>query len=155
MPIPEFVKRLRQHVGTEPLWLIGVTAIVVRETDVLLVRRAGEGDWTPIMGIVDPGELPAAAAEREALEETGVTVAAEELVWVGVAPEVTYPNGDRAQFLDHTIRCSYVSGEAHVADEESSEVGWFPADALPEMGEHLSARVHRGVSHRGPAIIRA
>jgi hypothetical protein len=30
------------------------------------------------------------------------------------------------------FRCRYVSGEAHVGDEESTEVAWFPADELPE-----------------------
>jgi hypothetical protein len=30
------------------------------------------------------------------------------------------------------FRCRYVSGEAQVGDEESTEVAWFPADQLPE-----------------------
>ena len=42
----------------------------------LLVKRSDNGAWTPVTGIVDPGEEPAVAAAREALEETGVARAA-------------------------------------------------------------------------------
>ena len=37
-----------------------------------------------------------------------------------------HANGDRASYLDLTFACTYVSGEAHVADDESSDVRWFP-----------------------------
>jgi hypothetical protein len=30
------------------------------------------------------------------------------------------------------FRCRYVSGEAQVGDEESTEVAWFRADELPD-----------------------
>ena len=37
-----------------------------------MVKRSDNGEWTPVTGIVDPGEEPAVGAVREALEETGV-----------------------------------------------------------------------------------
>ncbi|MBP0661747.1 NUDIX domain-containing protein, partial [Mycobacterium tuberculosis] len=70
MGTPDFVLELRKHVGSAPLWLAGATA-VIRDPDaarVLLVRRSDNGWWTPVTGIVDPGEHPADAAVREAHE---------------------------------------------------------------------------------------
>ncbi len=57
MPIPEYVVALRRHIGTSLLWLPGITAVVVRggsggSAEVLLVRRADNGQWTPVTGIV-------------------------------------------------------------------------------------------------------
>ena len=141
VPIPDFVAALRRRVGHDLLWLPGVTAVIVREDEVLLVQRSDNGQWAPVTGIVDPGEHPADAAVREALEETGVEVRVEHLAWVNVTGPISYPNGDRAQYLDHTFRCSYLAGEAHVADDESLAVGWFPLDGLPVMSESLAERI--------------
>ena len=74
MPIPDFVRDLRRHVGTAELWLPGVTAVVRRGGDVLLVQRSDTGEWAPVTGIVDPGEDPGVAARRDVQEETGVEV---------------------------------------------------------------------------------
>ena len=43
MATPDFVLDLRQAIGTAPLWLTGVTAVVLRDDEVLLVRRADNG----------------------------------------------------------------------------------------------------------------
>ena len=56
MATPDFVLALREKIGTAPLWLSGVTAVVVRDDDVLLVRRADNGAWTPVTGIIDPAK---------------------------------------------------------------------------------------------------
>ena len=82
MPTPDFVLDLRRHIGTAPLSLVGVTAVILRGDDVLLGRRSDTGALTPITGIVDPGEEPADAARREALEEAGVDVMLGEIVQV-------------------------------------------------------------------------
>jgi len=74
MPIPDFVLELRELVGTRQLWLPAVTAVVRRDDEVLLTRRADNGQWAPVTGIVDPGEEPGVAARREAREETGVDI---------------------------------------------------------------------------------
>ncbi|GAA2720399.1 NUDIX hydrolase [Cellulomonas aerilata] len=134
MPIPEFVRRLRDRVGTELLWLPGVSAVVVDDDGrVLLGRRADNGRWAVVSGILEPGEQPAVAAAREVLEETGVTAEVDGLASVVTDHrEVVYPNGDRAQYLDLTFACRFVAGVAHVADDESTDVGWFSPDALPE-----------------------
>ena len=44
----------------------------------------------------------------------------------------------RSSFLNVAFRCRSVSGQARVNDDESTAVGWFPLDGLPELsGRHL------------------
>jgi len=144
MATPEFILGLREKVGHELLWLTGVTAVVLRGDDVLLVRRADNGRLTPVTGIVDPGEEPAIAAEREALEEADVVAEAEALVWVHALPPMTYANGDRAQYLDLVFRCRHVAGEPSPADGENTEAFWWPLaelDALDGLGADMRERI--------------
>ncbi|WP_068493446.1 NUDIX hydrolase [Pseudoclavibacter helvolus] len=155
MPIPEFVADLRAKIGPEhPLWLAGATAVIIRPRagaagdEVLLVRRSDNGVWSPVTGIVDPGEHPATAAVRESLEEAMVEVRVDRLVRLSVSPKIVHATGDRAQYCDLVFRCSWISGEAAVGDDESVDVAWFPVDALPEMPEHLSSRVAVAVADR-------
>ncbi len=149
MATPDFVLALREKIGHDPLWLAGVSAVVVRGTDVLLVKRADTGEWTPVTGIVDPGEPPAVAAERETLEEANVVAIAEALAWVQVIPMIEYPNGDRSQYLDHVFRCSWVSGDPFPADGENTDAAWFPVDALPPMSDNMRERIRSAVEFDG------
>lgn len=164
MATPDFVLTLREKIGTAPLWLSGVTAVVLREparataeagqdaasgTEVLLVRRADTGAWTPVTGIIDPGEEPADAAAREVLEEADIVAAVERLAWVQTLPERAYANGDRAAYLDLVFRCRWVSGEPHPADGENTAAGWFGLDALPPMSENMLERVRAALSPVG------
>jgi ADP-ribose pyrophosphatase YjhB (NUDIX family) len=152
MPTPDYVLALRASVGTALLWLPGVTAVVLRDDDhVLLVRRADTGEWTPVTGIVDPGEEPSVAGAREVLEEASVVAVPERLAWVHVLPPMVYDNGDRAQYLDHTFRFRYVSGEPFPDDGENTEAAWFALDSLPPMSAEMHARIARALAPEGPA----
>lgn len=149
MPTPDFIVELRAKIGHDLLWLTGATAVVLRGTQVLLGRRSDNGQWTPITGIVDPGEDPAVTAVRECREETGVVCEVEGLAWVKAGREMEFPNGDRCTFLDHTFRCRWVSGEPVVNDDESTEVAWFPLDELPPVREDLLQRIRMAVEFDG------
>jgi 8-oxo-dGTP pyrophosphatase MutT (NUDIX family) len=154
----DFVAELRRKVGPDHvLWMPGVTAVVFDATDrVLLVRRSDTGAWAPITGIIDPGEQPAACAVRETLEETGVRVTVQRLVSVdsGSTP-VTHANGDRAQYLDLTFRCSHESGTPYPADDECTDAAWFDVDELPPMRDWLLARVRAAVPVDAPVTYAA
>jgi 8-oxo-dGTP pyrophosphatase MutT (NUDIX family) len=149
--IPDFVLALRAKIGNDPLWLSGVTAVVTRpgssgSSDVLLVRRADTGAWTPVTGIIDPGEEPADAAARETLEEAGVVAVAERLVKVHTLPPMTYENGDQAQYLDLVFRMRWVSGEPWPADGENTEAAWLALSALPPMSADMLGRLEAALS---------
>ncbi|GAA2474801.1 NUDIX domain-containing protein [Terrabacter carboxydivorans] len=164
MPIPPYVSHLRTMVGTELLWMPGVTAVVLREVagggegsegsdEVLLVRRSDNGEWTPVTGIVDPGEEPHVTATREVEEEACVVAEVERLVWVSASGVVTHLNGDLGQYLDHTFRCRWVSGEPRPGDDESTDARWFPLDALPEMRQVFRDRIAIAVDNPADVVL--
>ncbi|PRZ18151.1 NUDIX domain-containing protein [Nesterenkonia sandarakina] len=156
MPTPDFIKELRQDIGTKELWVPATRGVVLRrpsvhdevadsasqvthaegastaETEVLLVRRADNGAWTVTSGILDPGEDPAIGAVREVEEETGVVARPVRVAGVFATGLVRYPNGDACRYLDTVLEMEPVSGQARVNDDESVEVGWFPVSELPE-----------------------
>lgn len=152
MSVPEFILQLREKVGTVPLWLSGVTAVVLdtESRNILLIRRSDTGEWAPVTGIIDPGEQPAVAAAREVLEEADVVVAVERVAGVGVTPRIVYANGDQAQYLDIVFTCRWLSGEPRPADGEALEARWFPLDELPEMSADFLKRIADGLA-TGPA----
>ena len=152
MPVPDFVLDLRSHIGHAPLWLSGVTAVILDDARerILLIRRADDGAWTPVTGIIDPGEQPAVAAAREALEEAGVVIRVDRLASTSVTGEIVYPNGDRSRYLDLTFTCRYVSGDPRPVDGEASAVAWYPLRALPEMSEQMRWRIGTALAD-GPA----
>lgn len=155
MPAPDFVLALRERIGHDPLWLSGVTAVVRRGDDVLLVRRTDNDAWWPVTGIIDPGEEPAVAARREVAEETGVACRVDRLAATSSGQEVTHANGDRAAYLDLTFACTWVSGEAHVADDESVDVRWWPRHALPPMVDRMRERIEAALSDEREARFRS
>lgn len=152
MAIPEFVAELRAHVGTSPLWLSGVTAVITNEAQdqVLLVKRADNGHWTPVTGIIDPNEEPANAAIREALEEANVHCEPTRILSVGTVGPTTYPNGDVSSYLDISLHMRYLSGELLPADGENSEVRWFSVDALPPMNQRFQDTVALALAEPQP-----
>ncbi len=172
MTTPDFVLELRQHVGHAPLWMPGCTAVVVRgarpegafkaspafsapdaavsaasaSLEILVVHRADNGQWTPVTGIVDPGEEPAAAAVREVREETDVVAVPRRLLSVEVVGPVTYPNGDVSSFLDTAFLLDWVSGDPHPADGENSEARFVRLADLPPMNDRFSRVIKRALS---------
>lgn len=150
MATPDFILEIRATAGQQLLLLPGVTAVVFDDRGrVLLGRRSDNGQWALISGISEPGEQPAATAEREVYEETAVHCVAERVVLTQALKPIQYPNGDRCQFLDTTFRCRATGGEARVNDDESLAVDWFPVDALPPLGEHSTFRIKQALAE-GP-----
>lgn len=137
MAISEYMRKLREKVGTELLMMPAVGGIVINAAgEVLLQRRSDNGLWGIPGGGIDPGEEPADAIVREVWEETGVRVIPERVVGVYGGPElmVRYPNGDEAMIISMTFLCRPVSGAPHPHDDESLEVRYFaPKDFPPNI----------------------
>lgn len=149
MPTPEFVLSLREGIGHQLLWLPGVSGVVIDDDGRLLLgRRADNALWAVVSGILEPGEEPARAIVREVLEETGVSVEVIALTAVSTTETVEYPGGDLARYLDVCFWCRPTGGEAHVADDESTEVAWFAPDAVPhDLTTTSKARIARTLAY--------
>ncbi len=113
----------------------GVSAIVFNErNEVLLQKISTYGKWAPPAGYIDPGEAAHTTAVRETFEETGMTVEIKRLVGVYSDPANfsirRNPRGELIQYVSIVYEATVVSGELRIS-EESTDVGWFPVDDLP------------------------
>jgi 8-oxo-dGTP pyrophosphatase MutT (NUDIX family) len=146
MPMSEFLRTLRQKVGSDPLLLPAVTAVVVRGGDqVLLMQSKDNGQWYLPGGSTDPGEQPADAIVREVEEETGVIVEPTRIVGVYADPQSRYANGDAVWYVSTIFACDVVGGAARVNDDEAMDVRFFPLQSLPEMYPPHRLRIEQAV----------
>jgi 8-oxo-dGTP pyrophosphatase MutT (NUDIX family) len=117
-----------ERIGATARLRIGAAAAVMDGERLLLTRRSDNGEWCLPGGAVEPGERPAEAAERETLEETGLSVRVTGLLGVYSDPDVVvvYPDGNRVQIIGVVFRAEAVGGEAGCS-AEVAESGWFTA----------------------------
>lgn len=73
---------------------------------------------------MDPGESPAEAAAREALEETGLEVSVGRELW-----SVRIPTGDGRVYEIHDFAASVVGG-ALAAGDDAEEARWVSPEEL-------------------------
>jgi ADP-ribose pyrophosphatase YjhB (NUDIX family) len=143
MPMSEYVRRLRDAIGTDLLLLPSV-ALILRDEHarVLLVRHADHGHWGLLGGAVDPGESPREAAVRESREEIGVDVELGDVVCAlgGREYEVEYANGDRTAYVTVVYDGRVAGGELVPDGVEVLEAQWFAATDLPSADLHSFAR---------------
>ena len=102
--------------------------------NLLLHRRADNGNWALPGGAIETGETAAEAVVREVFEETGYRVKVERIVGVYSDPvhtTIRYPNGDVSSYVAIAFECSVIGG-APALSEETLEVQWFPPRALPQ-----------------------
>jgi ADP-ribose pyrophosphatase YjhB (NUDIX family) len=148
MPISPYVRGLRQRVGSDLLFLPGVSAVVLNGAgEILLQRRSDFGTWSLLGGILDPGEEPADGVVREVFEETAVAVEPVRITGVYATPTVRYPNGDQALYAITCFLCRAVGGPGpRVNDDESLEVRYFNPASLPEMRPDHRLRIQHALS---------
>ncbi len=132
----------RQEFGRERLvctacgWIyfhdpkVAAAILLERQGKVLLVRRINEpfrGAWSLPAGFVDAGEDPARAAERECLEETGLTARVTRVLDIIAGRE--HPRG--ADFVI-VYGGEIVSGEL-LAGDDADLAQWFDRGQLPPL----------------------
>jgi ADP-ribose pyrophosphatase YjhB (NUDIX family) len=128
MALSDYVRRLRDLIGTELLLMPSVSVLVQDADDrLLLVRHADSGLWGLVGGAVEVDERPDEAAVRETQEETGLLV---ELTCLAAAlggPDfrVTYGNGDRTAYVTIVFEARPIGGVEQADDDEVVELGWF------------------------------
>ncbi|WP_040283731.1 NUDIX hydrolase N-terminal domain-containing protein [Tessaracoccus massiliensis] len=117
---------------------------------VLLVREILDHDlWTLPGGWCDEGDTPRGSIEREVLEEAGVQVRATHLA--AVLDREKW--GHQPPLDHHCYKLLFVCEPLAPVDltytsDETSEIGWFAVDDLPELstGRILPAQI--GLLHR-------
>ncbi len=123
----------------------GTNAIIFNELgEVLLELRSDNGFWGLPGGGLEVGESVEQAVKREVLEETGLRVSLKRLVGVYSDPRQqnisAYPDGAIVQYVTTAFECARDGGELRMSDE-STDIGYFDARALPE--NTLASHVQR------------
>lgn len=140
----DYVRWLRQHIGSEPVWLVYATALIVNEAGrILLQRRTDFEAWGLPGGVMEPGESLLQALHREVEEETGLTIQAGKLIGLYTSPEfiVRYPNGDIVHPVTACFLARPTGGALRPDGRESQALQWFPLEALPPLPRWYAAMI--------------
>jgi len=117
---------------------VAAAVLVEQDGKVLLVQRAGtpfQGFWTLPGGFVDAREDPARAAERECLEETGLSVSVTGLLEMFGGRE-----HDSGADIVLIYNAELVGGELQSGDD-ASRAAFFDRSELPPLAFHSTRKV--------------
>src|ERR1043165_2483529 len=112
--------------------LVGVGALIIKQGRVLLIKRGKPplfGEWSIPGGMLEVGETLRQGAEREALEETGFTVCATELL--GVFERIV-PDADERTCYHYVLidfLCQIISGKL-CAGHDACDAKWFTPEEV-------------------------
>jgi len=109
-------------------------AFCLQNGEFLLVRRHASkvqgGRWSIPGGKVEPGETLPQTVRREVLEETGVDIPEDQLVYVGKV-YVRYPEFD---YVFHTFKCGLPERpEMYLRSDEHTDYCWATAEKALSM----------------------
>lgn len=130
----DYVKTMRELIGTRPMLLPGVRALIFNSRqEILLQRRTDMPTWCLPSGSVELGESALEALKREVAEETSLAVLEAEPMglYSGPAQTITYPNGDKIYCFSIAFLVHRWQGEPRADGVEGSEVRFFALDGLP------------------------
>ena len=130
---------------------VGIGAYVIHEGRVLLVQRGrepGRGQWAIPGGRLQFGESLRQGAEREVFEETGVRIAAGDIVYSFAAcfdasgnevPCDGHNTNIKHHYVVIDLAAEYVSGAVHAADD-ALDAGWFTPDEAAGLSLQAATR---------------
>lgn len=128
---PPVVQQALRLESGPPSPKLDVRAAVFRDDQILLVRETADGLWSLPGGWIDLGESAGVAAAREVREESGYECVPRKLMAV-----LDWNRHSPVKQLFHCYKlffwCELLGGEPK-GSLETSEVGFFAADALPSL----------------------
>lgn len=130
----EYYKKLRAHVGTDPLILPGANAIIIDDKNQVLLQQRLSGRWGLPGGLMELGESFEETAIREVKEETGLTIRNLEFmaVYSGHDHLVNVPNGDSFYAVPAIYIVRDYEGKMVMDETEMLDLQFYAFDALPE-----------------------
>lgn len=141
-----YIETIRGKIGHDLLMIVGAGVFVHQNGRLLLQRRRDDGTWADHGGCIEIGETPEAAARREMLEETGLTAGKLEFIGIFSGEDFlhTYPNGDQIYLVGIYYLCEDFSGTPLIQTDETTDLRWFPVDALPaEISAVIRQPLHK------------
>ncbi len=132
---PEQLNAMFAPVTDYPTVKTDVRALILSDDkkQVLLARESADGKWSLPGGWADIGDSPKETAEKEAREETGLTVKATRLL--AVFDKRCHPHPPQPFYVYKLVfLCEVVSGELKEGFDLLG-VGYFDIDSLPELSE--------------------
>ncbi len=130
-----YIMDLRKIVGHRTLLQVGASIILENEKgEILLQKRTDNHCWGYPGGSVELDEVVEEAAKRELFEETGLVAEKLELfgIFSGIQTHYVYPNGDEVSNVDIVFLCREYSGRMKPQEDETEELRFFDARALPD-----------------------
>jgi 8-oxo-dGTP diphosphatase len=115
--------------------VVGIGAVVIRDGKVLLIRRGvapGRGLWAVPGGSLELGETLQQGAEREILEETGITIRAREPIYAFDFFERDPDGRIRFHFVIVDLAADYIRGDVKGADD-ALEARWLAPGDLDHL----------------------
>lgn len=136
-------RRSEGHGGAYPQRpQVAVGAVVFNNERVLLVRRGkppAQGMWAIPGGSVELGETLQQAAEREIIEETGITIRAGAPIFTFDVIEHDARDRVRFHYLIVDLTAEYVAGVPRAGDD-ASQASWVSADEAERLPLNASTR---------------
>jgi ADP-ribose pyrophosphatase YjhB (NUDIX family) len=154
----DYIKTMRQFIGSRPMLLPGVRALIFNsQGEVLLQRRLDMPCWCLPSGGVELEETALEALKREVAEETTLVVLEAEPIalYSGPSQQVTYLNGDKVQCFSIAFVVHKWQGEPRADGIEGSELRFFALSQLPgELVPIHTVTIKDYESYQGKFLLR-
>jgi 8-oxo-dGTP pyrophosphatase MutT (NUDIX family) len=130
-----YINSLRQHVGNQPLIMVGSTVLVLNvQNRLLMIKRSDNNYWGVPGGAMELGETTEETARRELLEETGLEVGELTLFGVFSGKELyyRYPSGEEVYNVSIVYLAHDIYGKIKLLDKEHYDFQYFELEHLPK-----------------------
>jgi 8-oxo-dGTP pyrophosphatase MutT (NUDIX family) len=124
------------RIGKNSTLRVGCSAVIFNETrkEILLTKRADNGQWCLPSGGMEPGESASETCIREVREETGLDVEVKRLIGIYTSPHelIVYPDGNQFQLVAFCFEATVSGGKLNLSNE-TTEYGYFSSEQIQEL----------------------